>query len=452
MKVDGRPLRLIAFLVITGLAPGIPAGTAVAADSDSLQATSEVPWNPPKAVGARRGWEQAVLFPQRLVTVPLSGVGYLADNGLLKLEETALLSKLSFAATTLSTRAGISLKPARFETRTGLGAAIGLTTPFLGGAFKNRLRADFAATLRQYNRTLLTVQGRPAQLRYGYDWLPEERFYGVGLGTSEDSVSAYASQSEWVRGSVRWAWNRDNEEAPPRTEINLWAGPRTSVTRTGREEGTLSFDQRFPAIAAPTLDRRVEHFLYGGSFSTNWLTGAQRWSQGWRVRVQGERHDRPNHLTALKIGRPRGAQFTRMTYETETGFSFMRDPRTLRFMVRAVDQSISSGRDRFLLSDMASLGGSEGLAGFDAGRFHDLDLLHTKVTYIFPIVRRLEIDLHSEWGGVYDNVWGDPQLSTLKNSYGFALRGRMRRGSFGSVGMDFSRETTRLRFALGAVE
>lgn len=461
MKASGRPIRPISLLALVGLALGMPAvaasasadaGITMAASADSLEPTSAVPWNPSGPVPPRRGWEQAILLPGRIATLPLSGLGYLTDHGLLYVERTGLLTKVSFAAGALSERAGISVTPSQIEARTGLGATVGLRTPFLGGALKNSLRADFSLTTRQYNRTLLSVQGRPGLLQYGYDWRPEVRFYGVGHSTSEDSVSTYASQTEFVRGSARWAWNRDTEDSPPRTAVHLWGGPRAAVTRTGREAGTLSFDARFPGVAAATLDYRVEHLIYGGSFSSDWRAGASRWERGWRVLVLGERYDRPNQLTALRIGSPRGAQFTRFVYETETGFSFMRDPRSVRFLVRLMDQGVTSGGDRFLLSDMATLGGSEGLAGFEAGRFHDLDLLLTKITYIFPIVRRLEIDLHSEWGSVYSDVWGDFRLSTLRNSYGFALRGRLRRGSFGSLGMDFSREAARAKFSLGGVE
>ncbi|MEO5616320.1 MAG: hypothetical protein ABIS67_00970 [Candidatus Eisenbacteria bacterium] len=479
MKADGRSIRKISLLVLIVLTLGGPgvdspaaetdstsgavaiaaqagtlagAGTSAAGGTDGLKASTGIPWNPSGPLSRRRAWEQVVLLPGRIVTLPLSGLGYLTDQTLGFVEGTALLAKVSGAARVVPERFGVNIKPAQLGARTGLGATLGLRTPFLGGTFKNRIRADFSMTTRQYNRTLVTIQGRPAQLQYGYDWRPEERFYGVGIATPEDSAAAYASQSEFMRVAARWAWNRDTENAPPRTEVNMWGGPRTTVTRTGREDGTASFGDRFPGLAASTLNYRVEHLIYGGSFSTDWRAGKERWSRGWRVRVQGERYDRPNKLTALRIGRSRGAQFTRLVYETETGFSFRRDPRTLRFLVRVMDQSISSAGDRFLLSDMAKLGGRDGLAGFEAGRFHDLDLLLTKVSYIFPIVRRLEFDLHSEWGGVYSNVWGDPRLSTLKNSYGFALRGRNKDGPIGAIGMDFSREAARVRFSLGGLE
>lgn len=479
MKSHGSALRPLLMLVLSGLVIGGPppqalasetgntaeadpiaavtkagpkASKALAVKSSGLEASSEVPWNPPGPISRRRGWEQAVLLPGRIISLPLAGLGYLTDQALGYIEANNLLVRVPFESRSFSERAGFSVKPAHLGSGSGLGGTLAMHSPFLSGTLKNRIRADFSMTLSQYNRTLVAVQGRPARLQYGYDWRPEERFHGVGVATVEDSATTYALQSEYVRGSVRWAWNRDTENAPPRTEVNIWAGPRTSVTRTGRKPSTLSYDERFPALAASTLDHRVEHLIYGGSFSSDWRAGQERWEQGWRVKVQGERYDRPIPLTALRIGRTRGAQFTRLVYETETGFSFMRDPRTVRFMVRVMDQSITSDGHRFLPSDMATLGGREGLAGYPNGRFHDTDLLLTRISYVYPIVRRLELDLHSEWGGVYSNVWADPRLGTLKNSFGVALRGRRREGPLGSFSLDFSRETMQVRLTLGGVE
>ncbi len=62
------------------------------------------------------------------------------------------------------------------------------------------------------------------------------------------------------------------------------------------------------------------------------------------------------------------------------------------------------------------------------------------------------MDLHSEWGAVYPDLWRDAKLNTLHNSFGFSLRVRDKHGPRASIGFDFSREAIRLRFALGGVE
>src|SRR6185503_10106584 len=152
-----------------------------------------------------------------------------ADYALLHMEETAILQRVAFTARRFSERSGFTLKAPTFEARSGIGETVVLNTPFLGGALRNRARAEFNMTTHEYNRTLLSIQGRPARIEYGYDWRPRERFYGIGLGSVRDTATSYATQTEHVRGSVRWAWNRDTEESPPRTEINAWVGPRTAI-------------------------------------------------------------------------------------------------------------------------------------------------------------------------------------------------------------------------------
>src|SRR2546426_717785 len=85
-------------------------------------------------------------------------------------------------------------------------------------------------------------------------------------------------------------------------------------------------------------------------------------------------------------------------------------------------------------------------------RFNDLDLMLLKTSYVFPIARRLEMDLHSEWGSVYGDVWHDAKPNTLHNSYGFSLRGRYVTGPIAAIGLDFSREGMRATYALGRID
>jgi len=221
------------------------------------------------------------------------------------------------------------------------------------------------------------------------------------------------------------------------------------VTRTGRDATQVSYQQRFPDLAAATLDRRVDHAVYGVGLTSDLRRGRPHWSTGWRAAVSAERHDAPIPGLAFDAGPPRGAQFTRYSAETETGVSFMRDPRTLRLMVRAIDQRVGADGDRLLPSDMVTLGGGDGLAGYPAGRFHDLDLMLGRVSYIMPLARLAELDLHSEWGGVYHDLRRDASARTLRNSFGVAMRSRSDARVRGAIGIDFSREGFELAYTLG---
>src|SRR5438093_1141426 len=106
---------------------------------------------------------------------------------------------------------------------------------------------------------------------------------------------------------------------------------------------------------------------------------------------------------------------------------------------------------RVLLSDMATLGGGQGLAGFDPGRFHDLNSVLGRLSYIFPLSSRLEFDLHTEVGQVAGTLQ-DVGVATLRQSYGIALRPRLDDFVLGMIGVDWSREAVRFRFSVGGVE
>ena len=446
----GRRGLFVALMVFSPWALGGPA-CAAPAYPDSLGATSEVPWNPPRPMARRQAWEQAVLLPGRIVSLPLSGLGYLTDDLLFHLEQSPRTTSLLTPRQGTSGRA-ILLRTPRMGDRTGLGGAIEVRQDLLRGALRSTVSAEYAATLHGYDRTLLAWSGRPLSLQYGYEWRPQERFYGVGNGTPEDSLSDYASQGEFARGVLTWASDPERDPARSRSALSLWGGPRSQVTRSGRESGTMSYQTRFPALAAATLDQRVENLVYGASLLHDRRGGAPHWSRGWRALLSAERFDVPPRALTLRSGTAGGAQFTRYQAEVETGVSFMRDPRTLRLLVRMTDQEVSSNRDRMLVSDLSTLGGHAGLGGYSPGRFHDLDLLLTRLDYVFPLERRFEMDLHSEWGSVYPDLWSDAKLATLHNSFGFALRVRDDRGPRGSIGFDFSREGYRLRFSIGGVE
>ena len=419
------------------------------ADTSDLGPTSAPPWNPSRAIPRRRTWEQVVLMPGRIISLPLSGLGYVTRAGMLHVEDNGLIPMAPRTGQTRPQRLLVLQLPG-LEDGAGLGAAAELVSPWAPRL--PRLSARYAATILNYNSTLLGASLGPIALQYGFDWRPQDDFYGVGTSTSRDSLSDFAAQGEFARGVFRWGASRDTARAHPHFRINAWGGPRSLVTRAGRDSKQVSYEARFPALGSATLDRRVEHLVYGGSVSTDWRSGRPHWNHGGRLMLGVERYDTPTRALALRSSRSGGAQFTRYSVATEGGISFMRDPRTIRLMLRLTDQSVGSGADHFLISDMARLGGRDGLAGFVPGRFHDMDLLHTRLMYVFPLARLFEFEVHSEWGAVYRDVWKDATLGTLKHSFGLSLRARSDAAPRGALGLDLSSEGMRIRYALGGVE
>lgn len=414
---------------------------------EGLEATTAPPWNPPRALPRRQLWEQVILFPQRVATLPITGIGMILEKELFTIENTAAVPKVQSLLTRSHT---FPVKPlvARLGDRTGFGLGVRVRPPFVGPW----ISATTAASTRKYNSTRVNAKLRHLNAEWGYDWRPNERFYGLGMDTEPSDTSGYASRSQHVRVELESGWNEPSPiDGLPRSSLQAWIGPRNVVTRRGREDDIRSIEERFPEIVANTLDRRIEHLVYGVHFRNDWRRGEPHWGGGWRVDVDAQRFDRPLKALALKSARPDGAQFSRYEYEIESGFSFMQDPRSIRLGVRVVDTDVTSGDEKFLVEDLARLGGRQGLAGFEPDRFHDLDLGVAKLSYIFPLVRRLEMDLHVEAGGVYPDVWHHMTIPSLQTSWGLGIRPRHHR-PIGSVGIEWSKETTRVRFQLGGVE
>jgi len=428
------------------------ARSAQAAPIDTLQplaASTAPPWNPPAPIPPRRGWEQAVLFPGRIVSLPLFLLGRAADNALNYGEQSGWIpTGPVIEPRTGSTR--ITPGTPHLGGRAGVGASIDVRQRLFSGAQKTELGVMVASTLRNYNGEFVTLRGNPLMLQYGSTWRPQEHFYGIGPNVSDDRMTDYSTRREYVRLEAAREAGPDLT-SPARTRVATWVETRFDAIGTGRESGVPTFQAEFPVVAAPLLEHPVEHLIYGVSVSNDARAGVPHWSHGTRILVSAERHDTPIDGIALGTGSG-GAQFNRYLLEGETGVSFGRAPRTLRFLGRVVDQQVNSGTDRMLLSDLSTLGGTNGLAGYHQGRFQDLDLMLLKTSYVFPISRRFELDLHSEWGSVYGDVWRDAQLGTLHNSYGVSLRGAYVSGPIAAIGFDFSREGVRATYSLGRVE
>jgi hypothetical protein len=403
-----------------------------------LRASTAVPWIPERP-DPMEPWETAVRLPGRVAALPLTFLGQVTKRTMIQIEASDLIPTVAYYVSVLP-QFGFVLTPASLGDRTGFGLKAGCLLPPDSRWFA----AQVEGSTSNYSSTRLSTGYGPARLEYGYDWRPREQFFGIGLKSDRDDVTTYATQSQHVR--VRFDRTFGRARAWP-ARLSAWMGPRQQVTRRGRE-GT-SFEQVFPSLAA-SLDQRTEHLVYGGRVVLDGRRGTTRWSHGARLEVEAERHDDP--VEALALGTSKAAfRFTRLEYLAEWGASFYRDPRTIRLLVRVVDDRPDAS-GTLPIPELARLGGSEGLSGFEPGRFRDTDLVLGKVSYLFPLSLHLEFDLHAEAGAVYGDVWRDPKSSTLEPSYGLALRPRLDTGVLGKIGLDWSREGTRVGFSLGGVE
>ena len=427
----------------------------------SLEPSAGVPWNPPRHLSSSEPWEAAVRFPGRVVSLPLVTLGAATDRLMLTLETRGLLGgalggptrnahppgsplRSSFNRLPILPPIGLSIAPPRVGSRTGVGATVVVNPPWAGGL----LEADFSATTLHYHRTLLSAVRGPGIASYSYEWRPQDQFYGLGSLASESDRSSYAAWSRQVRLELGYPWKPGTSRRRG-AAARAWVGSREQVLSRGRESGAPSFDQIFPTLASSTLDRPYENLLYGARLSYDGRRGAPHWSRGLRVAYQAERVD--DAPDALRLGAASGpssapAEFSHQIIEIETGFGIMRDPRTARLAIRIVDTDYGGDIARMQIPDLATLGAGAGLAGFRVGRYHDLDSAVGKLTYIIPLARRMELDLHAEAGHVYRSVWDDLQPKTMRKTVGAALRLRTKDRVLGWLGLDWSRESRRLAF------
>ena len=451
-----RHARLTAWTGVAAaltVVPLLPAPSHATEAIDSLAATTAVPWNPAHAMASRRPWEQAINFPGRVVSLPLEAVGGATDRLLTWVEDHGLIRLRPITAPGEPVRHTriVTFSAPHLGDRAGVGAGFILRTPTTNDRSPTA-SLRYAATLHFYNSTQIGLTSGPFALQYGYDWRPQMQFYGIGRTTTNDVVSDYAFQQEYVRAMATFALKDSAVRNSPPAELRLWAGPRSAVTRRGREGGRASYEVLFPEFAPSTLDVREDQFLWGGGVTLDNRRGRPHWTHGGRLRIDAERMSPPVRALALHSAQDVGATSTRVVAEAEGGVSFFRDPRTLRFRVKVNDLTIDRNADRFLFADLSRLGGREGLGGFTPGRFIDRDALLTRVLYVFPLSRLFEADVHGEWGSVYHDVWREASLGSLEHSFGFAFRGRTQDSPHGSIGLDFSREGFRVNYAWGGVE
>lgn len=416
--------------------------TATAA-TDSLAPSTAVPWNPPAVVGPDEPWEYAVRLPLRIVTFPLSLLGMGLDGTLHYVEEHSIVPRAIILLGAVP-KIGVGLAPARLGDRTGTGLA------FLGRptVLHEVVGFDIELSTHKYSHVGFDVAYGPGKLEYTYDWRPEDRFFGYGTAASQDEPSTYALRAQVIRLELAYPWIQKGKPLP-KNQVRAWVGPREQIMREGRE--APSVEEQFP-LTAPLLNVNQEQMRYGIGVIFDHRKGAPHWTHGGRIALSAENFDETTSKTfAFKGPTPDAPGFSRLTGEASGGFSFRRDPHTLRLAIRAVDQHARSNPGNVLISDLMVLGGSQGLAGYEPGRFHDVDLVVAKLSYLFPLARYIEFDLHAETGGVYPYL-KDATIHSLLTSYGIAIRPRNDFIVVGSFGLEWSRETIRFRYNLGGVE
>jgi hypothetical protein len=445
---------------VGGSAPPDSAADSVAVAAPpadhGLGPTSDPPWNPSQAISREEPWEFVLRLPGRIISIPFALLGLVTPVGLLAIEQSYAVPRTTLVLATLP-RLGLVIVPGSQGDDTGTG----LSARFEPPSVSNWFRAEHQASTLDYHRTRLTLIGGPARLGYIYEWRPTDGYFGLGDDTRIHNASQYAVQGEELRLSATAPLRLGGRRDPQRNYLTAWAASRTRTLTSGREEfdpdesvtrrNRPSIENAYPEYAARMGEERA-NLMYGAELALDRRTGRPHWTNGTRVKLGFERYDEP--LDAFVFGHARvdGPQYTRYRAEFEGGVSFGRSARTFRLLLRASDDEVSAGSQPFDPFDYSRLGGSEGLAGYQPRRFHDLDALSGRLTYLFPLTQHFEMAVFGEGGNVYRDLQHDARLDSMKSTWGFELRPRTKFAPLGAIGVAFSPEGTRYTFSFGGVE
>ena len=448
--VHESPPRLtwlaIAFVCIATAAPA--SGASVAAEaavdtSHSLAPTSDIPWNPDEVIPAREPWESVVDAPVTLLSLPFRIVGSALRAGLLRVQQDQLAPK-ALRWFELRTETGLALRPSSLGDRTGTGGAVAFEPPFARDLF----RASLEGSTLRYGRGHVELGPRSASLGYTHDWRPQEPFFGLGMDAHRDDVSDFSVRAR--RAEARFEWREDEGL---RRALTAWVAERRTVLRRGRDAKRPSLEEVFPALADEQFDLHQDHAIAGARVAFDARSGRPHWTSGGRAAGSVELYGHPlGGRGVLFAGNATSPAFTRVTFEAETGWSFMRDPRSVRISGRLVDTRAADPAEPLALYDLATLGGSAGLAGFEPGRFRGMDAMLARLEYVFPLSEHAELGCSYELGGVFADLWRGARLADMRASQGISLRVRNERRPLLAVGIHWSEESARMGLALGAVE
>ncbi|MEQ1833181.1 MAG: hypothetical protein ABL977_09000 [Candidatus Eisenbacteria bacterium] len=421
------------------LAPttGVAQPSAAHAPGDSLAASSAPAWVPGHAIPAEEPWEQVLHAPYKLASVPFQQLGNLTEYVLGRIQFAQLQAPIPLIQFFMGAPPlGVHLSPGHLGRGAGHSAGIDLMPP----AYDRLLTASFGASLDHYARARVALRHGPAGTSYLYQWRPREKFYGRGMDSDLGSLSRYAWQEQ--RYQVSWAFDPRARAARDPQGVLVWLALREGILRRGQVGPSV--DDRFPAFAS-SVDGRQQYVISGVSLAHDTRQGRPHWLSGHRVELRTERFTSAGR--GIRTATLDSPHFTRTDLYAEQGFSFWRDPRTLRLSGRVVTTGQKGGSGPLAIPDLVALGGHEGLESLPDGRYRDRDLVHADVHYVFPLSKHLEAVTLAEVGAVARELT-DLHWGTLRESYGFTLRIRSDTKIMASAGVNWRPGAVRVHYDL----
>jgi surface antigen Omp85-like protein len=254
---------------------------------------------------------------------------------------------------------------------------------------------------------------------------PEEDFYGIGLGTSDDDRTDYRLRDDFVELVAAYHFS-------PRFALTARGGLLRTSLGAGRDAAFPDLASRFDDATAPGLGHPPDEVIL-----TAGLLADLRDEPG-----------NPHRGTLLTAGLSR--------YQDTSGgaFEFTRAAVDVRLYVplgthrhviatRALasfDWPDAGSRVPFYLQ--SSLGGSQVLRGYPAFRFRDDRLVALSAEYRWELLSKLELAAFYDAGQVAPET-SDLRLADLRTGWGAGVRLKSRRDVLLRFDVARSREATR---------
>src|SRR5262249_6117330 len=158
--------------------------------------------NPARPVPRRRMWEHALLLPGRVATLPLSAIGAATERTLIAVERRGTFQHARAARSAEATTTGLRVSGPSLGDRTGFGARIEAHAALLRGRLRTPLSVSQSSTIHDYQDTHVQIFGEN-YVEGDEQWRPRDRFYGLGMGSSIDSLTDYATFTRSARAVLR---------------------------------------------------------------------------------------------------------------------------------------------------------------------------------------------------------------------------------------------------------
>ena len=415
---------LCALLLICLLAPHALAQNA-AADSVAV---------PPSRLRYRSVLEEFAAMPGMVMYLPFRfffSIDKYVANGIWN---QRLIDRAKALLTTADGRAGV--RPLA-STQIGTGGHVFYKNLLLRGDAGLTSSWGSSSSKRQHHTFVLSwPNGRvlPGALKFtaDYNQRPKGSFYGIGHLTQIEDRATLLEESLYLRLNYQ---RRLNPQLALGAEVNY----HSTDIRDGLSQKIPSMLSRYRREQAPGLDVLAHYVETSATLHTDFVDVQGSPTRGYRTLLnlgytQSVDGSDLSHLSLLVITE----QFLELFYR-----------RTISLRL-GTEWRLAPGDNRIPFYELVSLGGTEFLRGYKAGRFRDHGSAFARTSYKYPIWKLVEGSLFYESGRTFHRP-GDFNLDHWKSSYGGGLRIWVPEGLVFEQVIAISAEETRLLFNLSTL-